>query len=809
MSFPLRGLAGNLVINEAGEVWALYRLSPWHYEHLGTGARTALLWRLSRLFWDLEEYAGQLLIIPRPQPIAESLHRLTELVTGPLAAAAQGYAAEAAGRLATGRDGVVREHYLALRLPKSLPSQVPLSALFTEPKRFVDDLLGVGRPELLSHEITAYQEREEALRARVQKLVQATPVTVTEAAWLIQRSFWRGISEPPGLPVAPGLGSGAAGRTRLAAAEVQSLGEGELDLRNPRRILLTQDGDRTATSAFCALATLPDELLFPGTEWLYHLEDLSFPVEVCLRWHALPHEAALAAVRQKRLEILDQDEHTRTSGEEVPIALQEAQEQVLLLEHDLKQRRFPQLQASLWFALAAPDEARLYEQIRALKSYFATYQITIEVPTGDQLQGFLAALPGAPNPGSDYTHRLPPEVLAGAMFLGTRAIGDATGPYLGRAGVLGRPVFLDPVLPPMLNRSASIAFLGSLGGGKSFAANLLTYLAVLFGGAQALVLDPKGERTGWVRDLPELEGHVKIITLGTNPADRGKLDPFLIGRDGGPELQQEAANLALSLLAFLANIAPSDPRFLPLMTAVEQVAASPKPGLGRVVEHLWQSGEHDRNAQGLATYFRSLSRLAYAHLIFGEGDEAGLDIEAALNVLQLQNLVMPPAGKPREEYSLEESLSVALMHAVTGFATQFTRRERDRFKIVLLDEAWALMASTQGRMLVTHLLRTGRAMNNAVYLVSQNVADLLDETVRSQIGIKFIFRSFDPQEITKVLQFLGLEAEPETIAALRQLETGQALLQDLQGRVGVVTLDPLFPHLATAFDTRPVRRGAP
>jgi hypothetical protein len=514
-------------------------------------------------------------------------------------------------------------------------------------------------------------------------------------------------------------------------------------------------------------------------------------------------------VRQKRLEILDQDEHTRTAGEEVPLSLLEAQEQVLLLEHDLKQRRFPTLQASLWFGLSAPDEERLYEQIRALKSYFATYQMTVEVPTGDQLQAFLACLPGAPNPGSDYIHRLPPEVLAGAMFLGTRALGDASGPFIGRTGVLSRPVYLDPALPPLLNRSASIAFLGSLGGGKSFAANLLTYLAVLFRGAQALVLDPKGERTKWLQDLPELEGHLRIITLGTDPGDAGKLDPFLLGRDGGPELAKESANLALSLLAFLANLSPSDARFLPLMTAVEQVAASPRPGLAKVVERLQQMGENDRDAAGLATYFRSLSRLAYAHLIFGHGNEAGLDVGSALTVLQLQNLVMPPAGKPREEFSLEETLSVALMHAVTGFATQFTRRDRGRFKIVLLDEAWALLASTQGRMLVTHLLRTGRAMNNAVYLVSQNVADLLDETVRSQIGLKFIFRSFDPQEIARVLQFLGLEAEPETVAALRQLETGQALVQDLHGRVGVVTLDPLFPHLAAAFDTRPPRRGAP
>jgi len=214
-------------------------------------------------------------------------------------------------------------------------------------------------------------------------------------------------------------------------------------------------------------------------------------------------------------------------------------------------------------------------------------------------------------------------------------------------------------------------------------------------------------------------------------------------------------------------------------------------------------GQKDTAVAELAKFYRALSRRAYANLIFGHGDEEGLDLRDRLNILQLQQLVMPPAGKPRQEYSLEELLSVALMHAVTAFATLFTRRERSIFKIVLVDEAWALLTSSQGKNLVNHLLRTGRALNNAVYLVSQNVADLLDETLRNNIGMKLVFRSQDLGEIKQALAFMNLEPDEDNIHTIRQMGTGQVLLQDLYGRVGMVTLDPVFTHLLEAFNTRP------
>jgi hypothetical protein len=69
-----------------------------------------------------------------------------------------------------------------------------------------------------------------------------------------------------------------------------------------------------------------------------------------------------------------------------------------------------------------------------------------------------------------------------------------------------------------------------MGGGKSFSSNLIILSICPFRG-EALVVDPKGERGNWKRDLHDLGNQVNIISLSTKPEDKGRLDPFSIYDD--------------------------------------------------------------------------------------------------------------------------------------------------------------------------------------------------------------------------------------------------------------------------------------
>lgn len=243
-------------------------------------------------------------------------------------------------------------------------------------------------------------------------------------------------------------------------------------------------------------------------------------------------------------------------------------------------------------------------------------------------------------------------------------------------------------------------------------------------------------------------------------------------------------------------------RFPKLTKAVRVVAEGEKPCLTKVMNELLNSD--DEAARQLGEHIRSFSELSFAQLVFGDGEnDSAISLKTALNVLQIQNLELPASDTPQEKYNLSEMLSIAMMLPISSFALKFIHSDRHIFKVVLFDEAWSVLNTSQGSHLATRLVRAGRSMNAGIYFVTQNANDLLDEKMKNNIGMKFAFRSTDSKEIENVLSLLNLKNTEYNASTLRELQNGQCLFQDISGRVGVVSINALFKDLFDAFDTRP------
>lgn len=395
------------------------------------------------------------------------------------------------------------------------------------------------------------------------------------------------------------------------------------------------------------------------------------------------------------------------------------------------------------------------------------------------------------------------DFLAGLGFGATQQLGENTGIYMGYSVDTGRNVYLQPSLASQgvkgtVTNALASAFVGSLGGGKSFCNNLLVYYAVLFGG-QAVILDPKAERGNWKETLSEIAHEINIVNLTSDKDNAGLLDPFVIMKN-----VKDAESLAIDILTFLTGISSRDGEKFPVLRkAVRSVTQSDRRGLLHVIDELRR--EDTPISRNIADHIDSFTDYDFAHLLFSDGTvENAISLDNQLNIIQVADLVLPDKDTTFEEYTTIELLSVSMLIVISTFALDFIHLDRSIFKIVDLDEAWAFLNVAQGETLSNKLVRAGRAMQAGVYFVTQSSGDVSKESLKNNIGLKFAFRSTDINEIKHTLEFFGIDKDDENNQKrLRDLENGQCLLQDLYGRVGVVQIHPVFEELLHAFDTRP------
>jgi DNA helicase HerA-like ATPase len=184
------------------------------------------------------------------------------------------------------------------------------------------------------------------------------------------------------------------------------------------------------------------------------------------------------------------------------------------------------------------------------------------------------------------------------------------------------------------------------------------------------------------------------------------------------------------------------------------------------------------------------------------GEHTKLHAGGSLVTIRMPGLQLPDPLASRASYTRSERVSVATLTLVAAYALRLVSQDRSRHKLVLLDEAWFLLASPQGRTIVDRLIRLGRAFNTTVLLSTQRVADLGE--LAELIGTYLIFGQDSDVEARRALELLGLDPQDQDlISVLRESRQGRCLMRDLDGRIGELQVDPVYPHLLAAFDSTP------
>ena len=807
--FPIKYIDNNLVWNKDNEVFAYYELIPYNYSFLSAEQKFIVHDSFRQLIAQSREGKIHALQIATESSIRSMQEQSKKLVTGKLREVAVQKIDEQTEVLVSmiGDNQVDYRFFLGFKLMvteeqlnlKNIKKSAWLT--FTEFLHEVNHTLMNDFVSMPNDEINRYMKMEKLLENKISRRFKVRRLEINDFGYLMEHLYGRdGITYEDYEYQLP--------KKKLQKETLIKY----YDLIRPTRCVIEESQrylrleheDKESYVSYFTVNAIVGELDFPSSEIFYfQQQQFTFPVDTSMNVEIVENRKALTTVRNKKKELKDLDNHAYQAGSETSSNVVDALDSVDELETDLDQSKESMYKLSYVIRVSAPDLDELKRRCDEVKDFYDDLNVKLVRPAGDMLGLHSEFLPASKRYINDYVQYVKSDFLAGLGFGATQQLGETTGIYMGYSVDTGRNVYLQPSLASQgvkgtVTNALASAFVGSLGGGKSFCNNLLVYYAVLFGG-QALLLDPKSERGNWKETLPEIAHEINIVNLTSDKDNAGLLDPFVIMKN-----VKDAESLAIDILTFLTGISSRDGEKFPVLRkAVRSVTQSDSRGLLHVIDELRR--EDTPISRNIADHIDSFTDYDFAHLLFSDGTvENAISLDNQLNIIQVADLVLPDKDTTFEEYTTIELLSVSMLIVISTFALDFIHSDRSIFKIVDLDEAWAFLNVAQGETLSNKLVRAGRAMQAGVYFVTQSSGDVSKESLKNNIGLKFAFRSTDINEIKQTLEFFGIDKDDENNQKrLRDLENGQCLLQDLYGRVGVVQIHPVFEELLHAFDTRP------
>ena len=734
--FPIKYIDNNLVWNKDNEVFAYYELIPYNYSFLSAEQKFIVHDSFRQLIAQSREGKIHALQIATESSIRSMQEQSKKLVSGKLKEVAYQKIDEQTEALVSmiGDNQVDYRFFLGFKLMvteeqlnlKNIKKSAWLT--FTEFLHEVNHTLMSDFVSMPNDEINRYMKMEKLLENKISRRFKVRRLEINDFGYLMEHLYGR---------------DGIAYEDYEYQLPKKKLKKETLikyyDLIRPTRCVIEESQrylrleheNKESYVSYFTVNAIVGELDFPSSEIFYfQQQQFTFPVDTSMNVEIVENRKALTTVRNKKKELKDLDNHAYQAGSETSSNVVDALDSVDELETDLDQSKESMYKLSYVIRVSAPDLDELKRRCDEVKDFYDDLNVKLVRPAGDMLGLHSEFLPASKRYINDYVQYVKSDFLAGLGFGATQQLGENTGIYMGYSVDTGRNVYLQPSLASQgvkgtVTNALASAFVGSLGGGKSFCNNLLVYYSVLFGG-QAVILDPKSERGNWKETLPEIAHEINIVNLTSDKDNAGLLDPFVIMKN-----VKDAESLAIDILTFLTGISSRDGEKFPVLRkAVRSVTQSDSRGLLHVIDELRR--EDTPISRNIADHIDSFTDYDFAHLLFSDGTvENAISLDNQLNIIQVADLVLPDKDTTFEEYTTIELLSVSMLIVISTFALDFIHSDRSIFKIVDLDEAWAFLNVAQGETLSNKLVRAGRAMQAGVYFVTQSSGDVAKESLKT------------------------------------------------------------------------------
>jgi hypothetical protein len=782
MSLAFTALHRNVMFAK-GTVAALYKLDCRSYEFLSAQEKEALHGQLAWFAYSVESDFS-LWRVSRAYPasnyVADTVGMVDDRVADPNAW--EMYLQSHEAHLTRMRS-FVTEVYLAVALK---PSRRPLIENIRQAAQRVSFTLT---------DLSALMDAEQATLDNLTEHLSARRATTLEVQWLLRRAATRGVGEPeldanwqpPALTIdAPGSKAAYEPRGRTLVRHAAAITEEE-------RTLIVDSDDHRSYQAMLGLGALPQTSQFPGgSELLFTpLEALDFPVDAVahVRWIDNDTMQNLVGKRVKDADnAFEEQAHNPQSWapEQNRVAARDVQEYFSTEPYP------PGLDTAISFAVGAQSRDELKARVARLRKRFGA--VKLHRPFGLQAALYEDHLP-RPDGGTvgDYSDILTVEQFGALMPVASHFAGANRGVYFGRT-VPGapRPIKVDVTEASKRGRPPSILLAGTLGSGKTIAAELLAFQAAMRG-SLVVDVDPRPDHN--LEGLPDLAGKVHVIELSSDERYRGMLDPLAVAPAA---LREDLANSYLTRLL----PQPVPPAWeTQVRKAVRKALLLANPSCMGVIDLLLGADHEEARQAGEALEVWADSGVG--RLAFGDGSQAPVEAQALVTSIKAHGLSLPPAGGIVT--SSAERLGLATLSLVAAYAMRLVSGDRSRHKVVLIDEAWFLLSSSDGRNLIDRISRMGRSMNTTLVLASQQLTDVGD--LEALIGTRLIFGQETDAEARRALELLGLDPDDRSLVErVRGYRRGRCLMKDVDGRICEMQVDPVSSDFLEILNTAPDAR---
>lgn len=757
---PGTGLAAvnmhrNVIRTRGGDLWAWYRIGP-HSWSLRSLREREQMRRDQAHAW-----AGL---------VGHEVHLRITSVPFPRSRWAEGLDRNTPDRIAPAEGGLTWSEWLVAQQDRIASTRL------SQPFRAVGVRLHTAMVEPLfeqwaEHNSDATHPLAKELRSLDRVMAAFTPrddvaLTAPEMWWLMHRSVGLGINPP-----ASGFAGGdtwTAGHMGEFADPVDShavpladtvtvsaLRDGERVERHLaiRDLIRIDNGNRTTVT----------KRLSP---WLAAVERFPFPVEVSARFQVIDGRDLSKTMEEKQQRAIYIGRHANESDRveqlDVRQTVQHASDARQEVTHgtpDVATR----LHGVIRLAVAADTPDVALERADEVARYYARKQGMQAIARKGQWSQYREFIPGesAVDLNRVDVERLPVAMWTTSWPGASAQVGDGVGPYTARTTGLGkRAVMVEPHYPIFrggkgyTEKPANTVITGTLGSGKSYLTGFLAACAA-FRGDMVVVYDPDG-RLARLADVPELKNVTRVVNVTGGNLVPGLFNPWnMVAEPRGTDSEAEAARKDASVvrrqLAQEIVLSFIHPRMQAANRNIQTIVSSAVTAVGskvgtspwEVVRWLERHGHKD-----IALELRENINSQQGLLAFGEehqdGDPVPISTHHGLTIITAQGLSLrlPPPTKKPTDWTPQEQLSVPIQALSQFFITGITHHaDRDMRKHLFVDEVGV---AAQSPSVVGHLqttARTSRGNTTALYLISQDAADIKRLGVDNWLSRKWLGRA--------------------------------------------------------------------